>query len=318
MTIQSLDEAIYATLSYFSIFKYPLSALEIWQYLFCFPKTSIKEVEDALENSCILKKQLEYKDGLYSLRGKDSLRELRMQRYLGAEKKFCKLLFFARFFALLPWIRLMCVVNSLSYSNAREHGDIDLFIITEKNHLWFVRFLCTVFLHLCGQRPGQGTGKDSICLSFFIDDSELSLARFLLPLNNGIPDIHFALWFTQCVPIYDRGETYNQFIASQDWVEHIVPNRIPYRTHERRIVQLSLFERMIQTCIKIIFFPFGILCEQGSRWVQMNIFPEVIKTRMNRDTTVVVNRSTLKFHLNDRREEIRQELKKILFSNKSL
>lgn len=305
-----LEEAILQTLFYFSLYEYPLTVMEIWQYLFCSQPYSLQEVENALSHSLRIKKMIQYKDGLYARIGQDHIRGVRMQRYRDAEKKFCKALFYTRIFSWVPWVRLVCIVNSLSYSNSQKKSDIDFFIIAGKKHLWFVRFVCTTLMHVLGKRPGQGSGDDALCLSFFIDDSNLCLSRFVLPLAEEIPDIHFAIWFTQFVPLYDQGGFYDKLYYENNWVEHILPNRIPYRTHERRRVSLSQIECWLKNCVEYIVSLCGWVPEKICRLVQKKFLPQSIRLRMNKDSCVVVEDSVFKIHLHDRRAEIRDEWRK--------
>ncbi len=46
----------------------------------------------------------------------------------------------------IPGIEMMAIVNSLSMLATHPDSDIDLFVITGKNRIWFVRILITITL----------------------------------------------------------------------------------------------------------------------------------------------------------------------------
>ncbi len=310
----SQEDAIIATIAYFALFEYPLTIFEVWQYLLCAPQGGeIHAIDDIISTSARIHSVTQQKDGLIFLTGRGNDVSVRFDRYRDAEKKYIIARKAIRLLAGIPFVRLVCVVNRLSYSNSRPEGDIDLFIVARDTHVWLVRFLCTTLMHVLGKRPGQHSVSNALCLSFFISDKNLSLESLQLDSDyEGMPDIHFALWLTQFVPLYDEDGVYKRLVDTNGWVEKLVPNRITYTTHERRTVRLSGIQKFIKKTVEYFFSIGGIYTEVATRWYQMKFVALDIKKMVNKDTRVVMNDSVLKFHSNDRRQEVRDKFKTLL------
>ncbi len=310
----SQEDAIIATIAYFALFEYPLTIFEVWQYLLCSPQGGeIHAINDIISTSAHIHSVTQQKDGLIFLTGRGNDVSVRLDRYRDAEKKYSIARKAVRLLAGIPFVKLVCVVNRLSYSNSRPEGDIDLFIVASDKHVWLVRFLCTTLMHILGKRPGQHSISNALCLSFFVSDKNLSLESLQLDSDyEGVPDIHFALWLTQFVPLYDEGGVYREWYNANGWVEKLVPNRITYTTHERRTVRLFGIQRIIKKIGEYFFGMGGIYGEAAAKWYQMKFVAPDIKKMVNKDTRVVMNDGVLKFHSNDRRQEVRDKFKTLL------
>ncbi len=312
----NLEKSIFATLVYFDIFDYPLTAVEIWKWLFKISdlrfqisdldsrsssenqKLEIGNVEVA--NLADIKKYLEYSEtlrplidssrGFYFLRGRENLVEIRQGRYKLAEKKFKKALRISRFLKLIPGVKMVAVCNDLAWSNAPEESDIDFFVVVAPRKIWFVRFWAAGFLKIFGLRPSRQKTKDKICLSFFAGENHLNLESIAV----GQPDIYLIYWIAQLLPIYDSGGIYEKFIKANAWVKKYLPNFFEIELSERRYLGGATLPTWLGVGEK--FF----------RWLQMKLMPENLKKMANRDSRVIVNDSILKFHVNDRREEYKK------------
>jgi tetratricopeptide (TPR) repeat protein len=333
MTIlrNNLEKSIFATLAYFDVFDYPLTLFEIWKWLYKFenwkleienlePSGSLADIQKILESSDVLKSLVSSQRGFYFLKGKDNLVELRQKRYNLAEKKFKKALRIARFFKFIPGIKMIAVCNSLAWSNAREGGDIDFFIITAKNKIWTTRFLAAGLLKLFGLRPTKNNTQDKICLSFFVDEENLNLESIALEQ----PDAYLIYWITQLAPIYDRGGIYEKFLKANEWIKKYLPNSFGSEISERRKVASRSFSSGVIASPDEIGTkqsrsptkprdchgakaPRNDLAEKFFRWLQMKVMPSHLKEMANHDTRVIINDGMLKFHENDRREEYKEK-----------
>ena len=162
-----MTQAILKTLAYFDIFDYPLTLVEIWKWLYVENNrsASLSEVRQSLAQ---LAGRVETKNGFWFLPGRSGIIQTRLERYSIAEEKFKKLLKVVKVLRRIPFIKMIAVCNRLAYSNTDEKGDIDLFIITEKNRLWLTRLLAVGWLKLNKQRPMPGNKKDAIDTNFFL------------------------------------------------------------------------------------------------------------------------------------------------------
>ncbi|MFH1030375.1 MAG: hypothetical protein V1770_03905 [bacterium] len=354
MQYSDLKYAILATLSYFHIFQYPLSDLEIWKMLFQenpssqsfgeTNKTQKHENQNSNDNISLIeirraieelkqKKIIEEKNGFYFLaysrRGEKyanagNMAATRMERSRLAEKKYKKALRVIKILRCIPFVKMIGVCNSLSYNNACEESDIDIFIISSAGKIWTTRLIAAGILKILRLRPTETNSKDKICASFFISEGNLNLEKIQIipPLlkegTGGISlcdnpanvkrtnslryhiDIYLLYWIATLVPIYDKKETYAKFIAANRWIKNSLPNWEQYKNLERRI-----------TSNKILSLPFYLLTlfipENLSKKIQMRIMPDHLKRMANKDTQVITTDCMLKFHDKDRREVYYEE-----------
>ena len=142
--------------------------------------------------------------------------------------------------------------------------------------------------------------KDKICLNFFATTESLNLEN--LQIQN---DIYFKYWLLQLTPIYDGQNYFNKLIKQNDWLTDFVNINYHCSASKKRKIKNNLIIRAIKFVLeKINSFNF---IENFLKAFQFNRMPKNIKQKMNKGTTVVVNDRTLKFHLDDRREEFRDK-----------
>lgn len=304
---------ILKTIIYFNLFSWPLRAEEIWKWIYlpnCEPK--INEIIYALKNKRHLQEALNEKNGFYFLKEctenilpnvNETPVEVRLKRYSFAEKKYKKILRFAKIASFFPFIKMVAICNDLGYSNAPNNSDIDLFIVSSKGKVWTARFLITGFLKIFGLRPGEKT-KDAICPSFFVDEDNLNLE--ILTLKNQkkeIDDPHFIFWINQMTPILNKNETYEKFREKNSWVKKFLPNIYNYKCSDRRKIKISssgVFENIFNNSI-------GNFLEKKLKEWQLKIMPSELKAQANINTNIVIQNGILKFHKNDTRESVRKK-----------
>lgn len=153
-------------LTYFDIFRYPLTAEEIRSYL----DQSCNEIEftTALQNLTTAGKVFRL-DKFYSLQNDLSLSARRIN---GNEKANSLLKIAERIAKTLykfPYVRAVGISGSLSKRFADEHADIDYFIITKSNRLWIARTL----LHIFKKNPFLKDRHRHYCMNYFVDEAEL-------------------------------------------------------------------------------------------------------------------------------------------------
>lgn len=311
----SLEHAILAALAFSDLFDFPLTAEEIWRNIFFPAKRDISffDVIDALENNPRLRECTEFQGGFYFLKGKMENVRLRLDRYVIAERKYRVAKKVVRILACLPFVRMISVCNTLGWSNARDESDIDFFIVAAREHLWVTRMLCTGLMQIYGVRPKKNTMKDTICLSFFVSDDALDVFSLFLEEKDGVPDIYFHYWIPYCVPMYDSSGVYECFWkANEKTVLSTLPYASWYDTNDRRRVRVFWVQRLLKRCAELCVESFGNILERMARKFQMRILPKGLRDIVNIDTRVVMNDKVLKFHQEDRREEIRERFIKKL------
>lgn len=300
-----LTRAIVHTLTYFDLCQYPLTASELWRYLFLPSATdeSLPTVDLAAVTAAASNQLLQYYQGYTMLAGQsaEKLLKRRHENFVRSEQHWQRLRLIGRLLALVPGVRLIFVSNTLSYDNAGPDSDIDLVIVTAPKRIWLVRGICLKVLSVLNLRPGQTANYRSICLSFFIDTDHLDLGPTALPRT----DIHFAYWVEQLVPYYDAGGWFGRFIEANGWVKRMLPNALQTVPHSRRSISLTGLERFVKIILEWLTRPRMLerLAENHSR----RRFPAAIQQKLNRDVGVIVRPGIIKLITNDRREGYRNE-----------
>lgn len=291
------EQSILSALVYFDMFDYPLTLLELRRHLLVVDERrgagnySPGDIDKTVRSSERLQKVIRFQNGFFYLRGREQIAAERARRYVWAVRKYRRAQRIVRLLSRLPFVRLVAVSNSLSYNNARDESDIDLFIVTKPGGEWWARFLALAFLGFLRLRPGQGGVRDKICLSFFVDSDHLNLES--LRVNER--DVYFPLWLSTLYPLYDAGGYYERLWQANGWMRAWLPGARPLSPHPLRQVNYRIVVRYL---FEWLLRPFSLLVA----YLQRQHFPPEISSRLNIDTTVRVEPGILKFHTNDRRE----------------
>lgn len=210
------------------------------------------------------------------------------ERDLLQSRKRRRAILVTKWLVRLSGVRFVALANTTALGNARDEGDLDFFIITKKGMIWSSRFFGGAPFKLIGWMPTNENSRDAVCLSYFITDDGLDLSSHQLTPD----DPYFRHWFLSLLPLYDDG------VSEQFWSQNAeLRQRHPFA--EKWIVPPDLAVQK-PGITKPTF-----LAEPLARWFQMRWFPQSIRNRMNRDTTVMVNDKALKFHVTDSRVEYR-------------
>jgi len=311
--MNELEQAILRAIIYFDIFDYPLTLVEAWKWLnadgtnkdadqYRYSLLDVQEVLDGFQS------KVETNNGFYFLPGRSDLVDKRLARYNLAETKFKRALKFIQFLRFIPFIKMIAVCNSLAYSNASKEGDIDLFIVADKNRLWLTRFLAVGFLKVLGVRPRLETKQDTIDANFFLSAEDLNIKHSQI----SDKDIYLNYWVNQLVPVFNVDNTYQKFQTANAWIKQILPNVFGYDTADRRRISDNFFSKIIRLKLKwILGYNFF---EQLVKKFQLKILPQDLRAMMNQNAKVMVNEQMLKFHREDRRQEYLDKFKNKLIA----
>lgn len=303
MKITSLEQSILFTVSYFDVFEYPLTSLDVWRYLFA-RKASLSEVILKLDE-LIRQGKIEMKNGFYFLPERSNFVEKRQDKYDVSEKFWRKAITATKILSYLPFIKMISIVNSLAFFNCDENSDIDFFIITEKNKIWTVRLLSSVLLHILGlRRHGKKVAK-RICLSFYISEEKMNL-DYIARDELGF---FVAYWIGQGVPILNVGRTYEKYRSANTWIYKYLPNIgsniTDYYINFRRPFLAGTVKKVLTFIFQSDFF------EKKAREIQSKRI-EKSQKKWGNPKSVITNDFILKFHPQDLRMGYKQELAKRL------
>lgn len=299
----AIDMDIYRTVAWFSVFGYPVTAFEVWKWLYA-PSSehALADVFQALAESPWLAAELQRHQGCFAVLSAPPIAQLcdtRHDRFLDAVRKFAKVRRAAALFARVPSVRAVAVGNTLSWWHTRPESDIDLFIVTQPGTIWATRALLVFPFALLGKRPSatKEPRVDTFCFSFFVTQDALQMQ----PLALEGEDPYLAYWTKALVPLFDREEVFSRMGEENPWVDSLLPHARLRRSHKELRARAG------------ITFPFPLRpAESSLRHLQRRRFPERIREGANQDSRVVVSDAVLKFHANDRREKFRTEWREMV------
>ena len=206
---------------------------------------------------------------------------------------------YSSLFRYIPWIQGICICNSLAMNACHPGSDIDLFVITRKNRLWTARIFLTLVLSILGQRKTAKQHAEKFCLSFFISEEAMNLEK--IAIEN---DIYLKYWIETLRPILNRDRVYERFMNT---------NLIQFSPQGKRKSQISpplLEERR---------FRGEVLCKDSWAQIPWNLLESVLKfiffprtkksfQKLWKPFWVIISDTMLKFHDQDRRREIRNNI----------
>ncbi len=209
--------SILNTVRYSDLFDFPVTKEEIWQFLIAKRPMTMSRFSLTLRR--MVGKELSYTSSYYCLKGRERIISTRKKRQRASERKMYQAKRLAPWFSLFPTVRYVGISGSLARMNADTHDDIDLFIITEVKTVWITRLLLLGFLQLMGRRRKRGERfvKDKICLNFLLD---VAFAAF--PLDRH--DLYTAYEIAQLTSLFNRSNTYDQFLHRNVWIRDYLPN----------------------------------------------------------------------------------------------
>lgn len=238
---RSVEKNIIKTLLYSDIFDYPLSINEVVKFFISSKKSSINDIEKTLNNSSLIEK----KNGFYFLKGRKKIVSLRLKRESVSREKLKKSLGIIKKIGLLPSVKLIGISGGLAMKNSDREDDVDLFVITKNNSSWATRAIIIFYLISVGKyrKRGDHNVSGKFCLNMIVEEKHMKL-----PLHRQ--NLYTAHEVIQMMPIFERENTYRDFLEINKWILKFMPNSFyfpkkPFYTGDNNFLNLGI--------LKIIF-----------------------------------------------------------------
>lgn len=209
------EKIIFQALCYSDIFDYPLTVRELWMY--SLKKIKLKQFLSNLSSvPHITLKGIKY----YVLPGRESIVTSYIKKQPINQKKILIAKRVANMLSHIPTISFIGISGSLATRSASSDADIDLFFISRPHTVWLTRFLVYACLHMLGLKRERNTHiKDKICANMFFSRDNMRL-----PLKKRT--IYGAREILQIFPLFDRENTYADFLLANTWITKYFPNII--------------------------------------------------------------------------------------------
>jgi len=207
--LSDIKKNILATLAYFDVFNYPLTASEV--FLFLANRYDHATFYDALNSLSAGRFIYQFGD-FYTLKNDAGLAERRTK----GNRKAAELIKVAegvgKLLVRFPYVRGIGISGSLSKNFADEQSDIDLFIITAPNRLWIARTL----LHLFKKLTFLVNKQHFFCMNYFIDEQGLEIIE---------KNIYTATEIATLIPL-EGDAAFEKFFLANAWNRVYLPNNV--------------------------------------------------------------------------------------------
>lgn len=247
-----MDKVLYkniiATVTYYDVLDYPLTAFEIWKHLIrCGSDDSrdiwsLADVYSALEKKEITQ-YISQKNGIYFLFGRDKLVDTRRRHEYISFVKMRRLRRIVSILRISPFVRMICVTGRLAYNNCDVESDLDVLVTYKHGHIWTGRFFITIFAHVLGVRRQDNKTNNRICLNYHITTESLCVPT---------QDLFAAHEYTFIAPLFDVGY-FTQFChENRLWIQNIKPHHKCTRTPSDLVVRDNVITKSIRNFMELI------------------------------------------------------------------
>ncbi|MCX6796996.1 MAG: nucleotidyltransferase domain-containing protein [Candidatus Doudnabacteria bacterium] len=298
-----LEDRILSTLRFFDLQDYPLTLLELQQFLMedeqvlkqrvdsqfeinniqnvKTPERSITsgEILRCVEEEC--QGQVEEDRGFYYLRGKNKIVQRRLQSYNYGLKREQLIRKFVWPLRHLPFVRGVALAGSQAMGLYKSTSDIDLLIITDPKFLWLARSLVTAYFQVIGQRRHGSIVIDRFCLNHYLAGPK-KISKW--------KNLYTAWEYLKLRPLVYRQEIYEFQSQNLEWLKIYFPNFVLERPQNEKP---SGIQRVLE----------GIFTNRFGLWLEKQI-KKSLSGRIRKEPYILVEEDELSFHPNSAQQEL--------------
>ncbi len=213
-----LTKNIIATLAYYDVMDYPLTAFEVWKHFLAVEnevsreQVTLASVHEAL-HMLVSEQRAKEDRGFYCLPDRSALVDRRLAEGKVSVARLKRLRRLVGLLRFLPFVRMIGATGSLAMERGEEESDWDLLIVLKKDRIFTGRAVITLFLHLIGKRRHGKKTKNRACLNYFITDESLEI---------GTKDLYSAHEYRFLIPLFGWS-VYRKFEMTNRWIVRFQP-----------------------------------------------------------------------------------------------
>lgn len=217
-----LTRSVLATVCYYDVLDYPLTAFEVWRFLtYEDPAVApqyravapLRTVLDALQ-SLVRDGRLSCCDGFYVLPGRDVLVTRRRRRGTVSVVKLRRMRRAMRVMRLLPFVRQVWVTGRVAMKHAVAGSDWDVLVVLKEGHIWTGRLVVTAVLQLLGLRRTDHHHADHLCLNYWVTTGSMAIS---------LDDRYSAHEYVMARPLWASVDP-ERFLAANAWISRFRPH----------------------------------------------------------------------------------------------
>lgn len=259
-----------------------LTLEEIYRYQV---KTSYTMEELRLEITKI--PQIREENGLYGIIDDfNKFVALRQEKGRESIRRYRRVIKYARLLISIPYIKAIFLAGSSSFStgNAKKSSDIDIFIVTDPNRMWFARFWLTIVTQILGIRRSGEFEENRFCLNHYIT-------------ANNLERLDHTLYAAQLYSDYIAIGAYSQELLQQFWrANPWRQEHLKYANSREYLILSQLQPYPIKSWLEFVFNHFSIdLWDKLAKLIQR----QKIKSnsiQSNPHNRIQVDDTELEFH----------------------
>lgn len=191
-------------LLYFEVFKYPLTAKEIFERS---KTSSLQKVEEELAH-LVFQESLKLYGSFYTINGNQDWVNARIKGNEQARLAMPLAAKYSRWMQRIPFVRAVMLSGSISKDYMDEQSDIDYFIVVEQDRLWIAR-LFFVFIQRFVLRSAK-----HFCFNYMISNANLSFSN---------KSFYPAIELMTLKPMYGAA-VYQNLLSANLWAKMYFPN----------------------------------------------------------------------------------------------
>lgn len=307
--VSALEQSIYNTVRYFSLFDMPLTATQIWRTLILEHDDSrlrwhgehlptLSAVREALGQSPRLRGQLETMWGYYFLRGRQASVRRRLARHVIAQYKWRLARRLVRWLAVVPFVRMIAGSGSLALSNTRPESDLDMFVIVQAGRIWTARLLLLLVAQFLGRRRKHWDrlAPDRLCLNHYVTDEALTMPP-------AVRNLYTAVAYTTLTPLFGERFLAGFQADNASWMRsYLMYPDMPVLPSQLRVSLPSPLLWLKRGLEGILREPVGDALEAWARRAQRAMIAR--HTRPGRAGRIAISETELAFHPDSRVPEL--------------
>ena len=298
---EEINSAILKTMAFFSLYNLPLTTSEIHNLLYKYPAEE-HEVANTL-TSLVYAGKLVEKNGRYALKDWDQAQT--ESNKFEIEKRWRKVDRYFWVLSLVPFLVQASIINSLAMGNADQESDIDFFVVTQPNRLYFVRSVIIAVFRLLGVYKTRNKINEQFCFGFYVTSNHMTLQRVLIEGEDPL----FAFWFATFAPLINAN-AYQNLVGANQWIYEYFPNFQP-QARLKYIRKKNWFLRLIKGMLEIMLTIPGMILEPVLRRIHIRHTFDLPENHWPTSTTVA-DAHMLKLHALDPRVEMRNKFYEVL------
>lgn len=216
-------------LLYFSLFKYPLSAEEVYLFSGAHSQDEINNELSYLES----KGMVITDQGFYSIDDNVQIISRRIAGNNMAKAVMNKAIKKGVFISKFPFIKAVGISGSLSKNYHDKNSDVDFFVITTSKKLWIARTLLMLY-----KKVFLLNSKKFFCVNYFISEDSLEITE---------KNIFTATELLTLIPV--SGD-FKSFYDKNQWVSNFLPNMEIGKLPVYRNIKKNWFAKLIESVLK--------------------------------------------------------------------